>query len=173
MPCWTAPPGIRPTTTSCCWTTLPTWMPSWSRPHPEEPRFRLLARDGESFQCVVGKEFPVFPSPLKNRRSPQERPEELQGRAIINRVPQMSQYIPGKPVFPALPRLSSRGPRRFVSLVDKVGGSPAAMKQAGIAYATDQIIDLYANGVKNVHVYTMNKPDVARKILENLSEILG
>ena len=46
------------------------------------------------------------------------------------------------------------------------------MKQAGIAYATDQIIDLYANGVKNVHVYTMNKPDVARKILENLSEIL-
>lgn len=64
-------------------------------------------------------------------------------------------------------------PQRFKSLVDKFGSDPAAMKQAGIAYATDQIIDLYANGVKNVHVYTMNKPDVARKILENLSEILG
>ena len=47
------------------------------------------------------------------------------------------------------------------------------MKQAGIAYATDQIIDLYANGVKNVHIYTMNKPDVAAKIMDNLSDILG
>ncbi len=64
-------------------------------------------------------------------------------------------------------------PRRFASLVDKFGHNPAAMKQAGIAYATDQIIDLYANGIKNVHVYSMNKPDVAKKILENLSEILG
>ncbi len=64
-------------------------------------------------------------------------------------------------------------PRRFASLVDKFGSNPAAMKQAGIAYATDQIIDLYANGIQNVHVYSMNKPDVARKILENVSEILG
>ncbi len=64
-------------------------------------------------------------------------------------------------------------PRRFASLVDKFGSSPAAMKQAGIAYATDQIIDLYANGIQNVHVYSMNKPDVAEKILANLSEILG
>lgn len=64
-------------------------------------------------------------------------------------------------------------PRRFISLVDKFGHNPAAMKQAGIAYATDQIIDLYANGIKNVHIYTMNKPDVAAKIMENLSEILG
>ena len=47
------------------------------------------------------------------------------------------------------------------------------MQQAGIAYATDQIIDLYANGIKNVHVYTMNKPEVAAKISENLSEIIG
>ena len=80
-----------------------------SRPHPEEPRFRLLAREEGSFPCVVGKEFPAFPSHLKRRRSPQERREELQGRATIPRVPQMSQSIPGKPVFPALPRLSSRG----------------------------------------------------------------
>lgn len=63
-------------------------------------------------------------------------------------------------------------PRRFKSLVDKFGDDPAAMKQAGIAYATDQIIDLYANGIKNVHVYSMNKPDVAAKIQSNLSEIL-
>ena len=64
-------------------------------------------------------------------------------------------------------------PQRFKSLVDKFGSSPAAMKQAGIAYATDQIIDLYANGITNVHVYSMNNPDVARKIQENLSDILG
>ena len=63
-------------------------------------------------------------------------------------------------------------PRRFASLVDKFGESPAAMMQAGIAYATDQIIDLFANGIKNVHVYSMNKPEVARKILDNLSDIL-
>ena len=64
-------------------------------------------------------------------------------------------------------------PQRFKSLVDKFGHSPAAMKQAGIAYATDQIIDLYANGIQNVHVYSMNKPDVAEKIQSNLSDILG
>ena len=64
-------------------------------------------------------------------------------------------------------------PQRFKSLLDKFGSSPAAMKQAGIAYATDQIIDLYANGIKNVHVYTMNNPDVAQKIQSNLSDILG
>ncbi len=64
-------------------------------------------------------------------------------------------------------------PQRFKSLVDKFGQSPDAMKQAGIAYATDQIIDLFANGIKNVHVYSMNKPDVAEKILCNLSDILG
>ena len=80
-----------------------------SRPHPEEPRFRLLAREEGSFPFVFGKEFPAFPSHLKKRRSPQERREELQGRATIPRVPQMSQSIPGKPVFLALPRLSSRG----------------------------------------------------------------
>jgi methylenetetrahydrofolate reductase (NADPH) len=64
-------------------------------------------------------------------------------------------------------------PQRFKSLVDKFGSDPAAMKQAGIAYATDQIIDLYANGITNVHVYSMNKPDVAKKIMDNLSCILG
>lgn len=64
-------------------------------------------------------------------------------------------------------------PQRFKSLVDKFGRDPAAMKQAGIAYATDQIIDLYANGIRNVHVYSMNKPDVAARIQDNLKDILG
>ena len=64
-------------------------------------------------------------------------------------------------------------PQRFKSLVDKFGSDPAAMKQAGIAYATDQIIDLYANNITNVHVYSMNKPDIAAKIQSNLSDILG
>ena len=80
-----------------------------TRPHPEESRFRLLAREEGSFPCVVWKEFPALPSHLKRRRSPQERREELQGRATIPRVPQISPSIPGKPDFPSLPRLSSRG----------------------------------------------------------------
>ncbi len=64
-------------------------------------------------------------------------------------------------------------PQRFKSIVDRFGTSPNAMKQAGIAYATDQIIDLFANGIENVHVYSMNKPDVAEKIQANLSYILS
>lgn len=64
-------------------------------------------------------------------------------------------------------------PQRFKAMVDKFGSNPAAMKQAGIAYATDQIIDLYANGITNVHVYSMNKPDIAEGIHHNLSAILG
>lgn len=64
-------------------------------------------------------------------------------------------------------------PQRFRAIVDKFGQNPEAMKQAGIAYATDQIIDLYANGITNVHVYSMNKPDIAKGIQQNLSAILG
>ena len=63
-------------------------------------------------------------------------------------------------------------PQRFKAIVDYFGSDPEAMKQAGIAYATDQIIDLYANGITNVHVYSMNKPDVAKAIMDNLSDIL-
>ena len=62
-----------------------------------------------SFRCVVGKEFPALLSHLKRWHSPQERREELQGRATIPRVPQIPQSIPGKPVIPALFRLSSQG----------------------------------------------------------------
>lgn len=63
-------------------------------------------------------------------------------------------------------------PRRFIQIVDRFGSSPEAMKQAGIAYATEQIIDLYANGIKAVHVYSMNKPEVAQKIQSNLEGII-
>ena len=80
-----------------------------SRQHPEEPCFRLLAREEGTFPCVFGKEYPAFPSHLKRRRSPQERQEELQDRATIPRVPEMSHSISGKPVFPALPPHSSQG----------------------------------------------------------------
>lgn len=63
-------------------------------------------------------------------------------------------------------------PPRFLSIVDRFGNDKEAMAQAGIAYATDQIIDLIANGINHIHVYSMNKPEVAEKILENLSNIV-
>ena len=63
-------------------------------------------------------------------------------------------------------------PSRFKAVVDRFGDDPKAMKQAGIAYATEQIIDLLANGVNAVHVYSMNKPDVAERIWDSLSDIL-
>ena len=63
-------------------------------------------------------------------------------------------------------------PQRFRAIVDFFGDSPAAMKQAGIIYATEQIIDLLANGIRHIHVYTMNKPDVAAGIMQGLSAIL-
>lgn len=67
----------------------------------------------------------------------------------------------------------SNMPERFKSIVDRFGDNPKAMQQAGIAYATDQIIDLIANGINNIHVYSMNKPEVAQGIQKNLSEIIG
>ena len=63
-------------------------------------------------------------------------------------------------------------PERFKNIVDRFGDTEAAMKQAGIVYATDQIIDLLANGVKHIHVYSMNKPEIAKGIQDNLSEII-
>ncbi len=91
-------------------------------------------------------------------------------------VPVIAGIMPitnAKQVERAVKLSGSFMPQRFKSLVDKFGSDPAAMKQAGIAYATDQIIDLFANNVTNVHVYSMNKPDVARKIQSNLSDMLG
>ena len=88
-------------------------------------------------------------------------------------IPGIMPITNGNQVERAVKLSGSFMPQRFKSLVDKFGTTPAAMKQAGIAYATDQIIDLFANGITNVHVYSMNKPDVAAAILRNLSDILG
>ena len=88
-------------------------------------------------------------------------------------IPGVMPITNGNQVERAIKLSGSFMPQRFKSLVDKFGSSPAAMKQAGIAYATDQIIDLFANGITNVHVYSMNKPDVALAIQRNLSDILG
>ena len=88
-------------------------------------------------------------------------------------IPGVMPITNGNQVDRAIKLSGSFMPQRFKSLVDKFGTYPDAMKQAGIAYATDQIIDLFANGITNVHVYSMNKPDVAAKIQSNLSDILG
>ena len=85
-------------------------------------------------------------------------------------VPVIAGIMPitnAKQVERAITLSGSFMPQRFKSLVDKFGTDPLAMKQAGIAYATDQIIDLYANGITHVHIYSMNKPDVAKKIMFN------
>lgn len=64
-------------------------------------------------------------------------------------------------------------PPRFWSIVDRFGDDPASMRQAGVAYATEQIIDLIANGVNNIHLYTMNRADVAQDVFRNLGAILA
>ena len=63
-------------------------------------------------------------------------------------------------------------PAKFRRIVDRFGDDPDAMRQAGVAYATEQIIGLYANGKRAVRVYSMNKPEVARAIRANLSDIV-
>ena len=141
--------------------------------------------------CVTSS--PTFPSPrvepLTNSPSTYSKETEVKilldgGKGQVNAVlPVFEKYGLDIPIFGmvkdshhktrAIALSGSFMPQRFKSLVDKFGSNPEAMKQAGIAYATDQIIDLYANGITNVHVYSMNNPDVARKIQENLSDILG
>ena len=63
-------------------------------------------------------------------------------------------------------------PQRFIRIVDRYGDNPEAMKQAGIAYETEQVVDLFANGINAVHIYSMNNPDVARGIKNNISELI-
>ena len=134
-----------------------------SRPHPEESRFRLLAQEEGSFTCVVGKEFPAFPSHVKRRRSPQERREEFQARATIPRVPQMSQSIPGKPVFPALHRLSSRGSThttvaRGTSLRENLVGKPRGKVTDPLIHAKGSVTLLLQLGRKaHVHAPTRDE----------------
>ncbi len=88
-------------------------------------------------------------------------------------VPGIMPITRANQVKRALELSGSFMPRRFTSLVDRFGSAPDAMKQAGIIYACDQIIDLFANGIRHVHVYTMNKPDVAGAILGHLSGMIG
>ncbi len=88
-------------------------------------------------------------------------------------IPGIMPITDGNQLARALSLSGCNIPQRFRTLVDRFGSSPAAMKQAGIVYATDQIIDLFANGIRLVHVYTMNKPDVAERIRDSVSSILA
>ena len=99
-------------------------------------------------------------------------------RALMKdiRVPVLAGIMPvtnGRQIKRSCELSGTSLPPRFRNIVDKFGQNPAAMKQAGIAYATEQIIDLIANGVKGIHLYTMNNPDVAASIIGNLSDVLG
>ena len=133
------------------------------------PRFRLRAREEGSCPCVVGKKFPVFPSHPKKRRSPQERREELQGRATIPRVPQMSQSIPGKSVFPALPRRSSRGSTHttvaratalWESLGERLVGKPRGKATDPLIHAKGSVTLLIHLGRKaHVHATIETRTD--------------
>ena len=87
-------------------------------------------------------------------------------------IPGIMPVTNGKQIARSCELSGAMMPPRFKAIVDRFGDNPKAMRQAGIAYATDQIIDLIANGINNVHVYTMNKPEVAAAIMNNLSEIL-
>ncbi len=99
---------------------------------------------------------------------------KLLGRGI--RVPVLAGVMPvtnAKQIARICQLSGSFLPARFKAIVDRFGDDPASMTEAGIAYATEQIIDLFANGVNGVHVYTMNKPDIAERIMGNLKCILG
>ncbi|MCR4657858.1 MAG: methylenetetrahydrofolate reductase [NAD(P)H] [Lachnospiraceae bacterium] len=88
-------------------------------------------------------------------------------------IPGIMPITNGNQVEKAIKLSGAFMPQRFKAIVDKFGNDPVAMKQAGIVYASDQIFDLYANGITNVHVYSMNKPDVALGIRNNLVSVLG
>ena len=139
-----------------------------SRPHPEEPRFGLLAREEGSFPCVVGKEFPKFPSHLKRRCSPQERREELQGRATIPRVPQMSQSILGKPFslhcldFQAEDRLTARwnvGQPCGKASLESLVGKPRVITTDPLIHAKGSVTLLLQLGRK-AHVHAPTRAEV-------------
>ena len=136
-----------------------TRVPPTSRGAPFPPP---SSREG-SFPSVVGKEFPAFPSHLKRRHSPQERRAELQGRATIPGVPQMSQSIPGKPDFPALPPLSSRGSTpttvaRGTALWESLVGKPRGKATHPFIHAKGSVTLLLQLGRKaHVHAPTRDE----------------
>lgn len=97
-------------------------------------------------------------------------------RAAGIRVPIIAGIMPvtnGKQIARICKLSGTLLPSRFRAIVDRVGESPDSMLEAGVAFATEQIIDLFANGVENVHIYTMNKPEVAGRIMHNLKSILA
>ena len=131
-----------------------TRIPPTSRGAPFPPP----SSRGGILSLVFGEEFPVFPSHLKRRRSPQERRDELQGLATIPRVPQMSQSIPGKTVFPELPRLSSRGSThttvaRGKALWESLVGKPRGKATDPLIHAKGRATQLPQFGRK-AHVHT-------------------
>ena len=131
-----------------------------TRPHPEEPRFHLIAPEEGSVPCVVWKEFTAY---LKRRRSPQERQEELQGRATFLRVTQMSQSIPGKPDFPALPRISSRRSTHTTmahetALWESLVGKPRGKATDPLIHAKGSVTLLLQLGRK-AHVHAPTQDD--------------
>ena len=134
-----------------------------SRSHPEELRFRLVAREDGSFPCLVGKEFPAFPSHLKRRRSPKERGEELQGRATIPRLPQISQSVPQETFFPAQPRLSRRGSThttvtRGTALWESLVGKTRGKATDPLVHARGSVTLLLQHGRKgHAHAPTRDK----------------
>ena len=138
-----------------------------SCPHREESPFRLLPREEGSFPCVVGKEFPAFPSHLKRRRSPQERREEIQGRATIPRIPQMSQSIPGNQFslhcidFQAEDRLTPRwhvGQPCGKALWESLMGKPGGKATDPLIHAKGSVTLLLQLGRKaHVHALTRDK----------------
>lgn len=87
-------------------------------------------------------------------------------------VPGIMPITRAKQVANAVRLSGCNVPERFKSIVDRFGDNKNAMEQAGIIYATDQIIDLIANGVNHIHIYSMNNPNVVKKIQDNLSEII-
>lgn len=99
--------------------------------------------------------------------------EKVRGAGIsLPIIPGVMPITRASQVERAINLSGSYMPRRFLSLVERFGDDPVAMTQVGIEYATEQITELYENGVGNVHVYSMNKPEVARAILNNVSDIL-
>ncbi|MDE6719927.1 MAG: methylenetetrahydrofolate reductase, partial [Treponemataceae bacterium] len=76
--------------------------------------------------------------------------------------------------IPKMIRLSNAYiPKKLLAICDTFGSSPEALRQAGIAYATDQIIDLISNGIRGIHIYTMNKSEIAKSIVANLRDIIN
>lgn len=140
--------------------------------HPESPnRVEDIARLKEKVDC--GVDFLTSQMFFDNEKFLNFR--EMCAIKGIN-VPIIAGIMPitnAKQIKRSVELSNCSLPRKFEKIMERFGENPDAMKQAGIIYATEQIIDLMANGVNNIHIYTMNKPDVAHKIMEGLSEIVN